>query len=203
MQRVIEEPLCKPLKEWVLCKILIAASSHVIHLAAGISEFISSMRTNTQQMPVMSCCLSKSFKILMQLIEACMVILIDPSNIYIIHLMLRICHADVFECVPCLKAKSASALKQQSGTTLIVCPSPILNQWLTELDKHIKPGKKHLESCHAKSEWELNKVSPNLTANSQQAGLSDLLLAHPWRCAIIAFLLCSISRSVFILHILP
>ena len=47
---------------------------------------------------------------------------------------------DDFYCQPCLRARAAVQVTQPCGTTLVVCPTPILAQWRDEIDCHLVPG---------------------------------------------------------------
>lgn len=43
-------------------------------------------------------------------------------------------------CGPCLKRRAEATVTQQCGTTLIVCPTPILRQWWDEIHRHTHLG---------------------------------------------------------------
>jgi E3 ubiquitin-protein ligase SHPRH len=45
-----------------------------------------------------------------------------------------------YGCGACRRAAAAAEVTQPCGTTLIVCPAPILSQWHSELQRHIHPG---------------------------------------------------------------
>jgi E3 ubiquitin-protein ligase SHPRH len=47
-----------------------------------------------------------------------------------------------FICGACCRRKAAAVAPHggRCGSTLIVCPAPILDQWLTEIHRHLKPG---------------------------------------------------------------
>ena len=57
-------------------------------------------------------------------------------------LSIFLCHAaaGAYFCQQCLRAKAASEVGSDCGATLIVCPAPILHQWQTEIQKHIREG---------------------------------------------------------------
>ncbi|GAX82125.1 hypothetical protein CEUSTIGMA_g9553.t1 [Chlamydomonas eustigma] len=46
----------------------------------------------------------------------------------------------VFTCMKCLKHKASQQIHTPCGATLIVCPSAILDQWSSEINRHTLPG---------------------------------------------------------------
>jgi E3 ubiquitin-protein ligase SHPRH len=45
-----------------------------------------------------------------------------------------------FTCQQCLRKKASIGVTQPCGTTLVVCPAPILAQWKEEITRHVQPG---------------------------------------------------------------
>ena len=45
-----------------------------------------------------------------------------------------------FECGRCVAKRAGATVSGPCGATLVVCPSTILNQWCSELDRHCVPG---------------------------------------------------------------
>ena len=45
-----------------------------------------------------------------------------------------------FSCQRCLRKKASIGVSQPCGTTLVVCPTPILAQWKEEINRHVQPG---------------------------------------------------------------
>ena len=48
--------------------------------------------------------------------------------------------AGEYICGPCLRQRAGVCVSQPCGTTLIICPTPILRQWWDEIHRHIQPG---------------------------------------------------------------
>ena len=49
-------------------------------------------------------------------------------------------NAETFTCGRCAAWHAGAQATDACGTTLIVCPAPILGQWLSELTRHVAPG---------------------------------------------------------------
>ena len=45
-----------------------------------------------------------------------------------------------YVCGRCTRLKASAAVATPCGATLIVCPTPILEQWRQEIQKHIRDG---------------------------------------------------------------
>ena len=45
-----------------------------------------------------------------------------------------------FECNSCARARGLAEVTADCGATLIVCPTPILEQWREETAKHLHEG---------------------------------------------------------------
>ena len=48
--------------------------------------------------------------------------------------------AGSFECNSCARARGSAEVTADCGATLIVCPTPILEQWREEAAKHLHEG---------------------------------------------------------------
>ena len=45
-----------------------------------------------------------------------------------------------FECGTCMRGRASAEVTADCGATLIVCPTPILQQWRDEVARHLHPG---------------------------------------------------------------
>ena len=68
-----------------------------------------------------------------------------------------------FVCGACAARKASSVAPHggRCGSTLIVCPSPILEQWACEIQRHLKPGTLKVLVYRGQPQVRFSKIRPH------------------------------------------
>ena len=81
-------------------------------------------------------------------------------------------------CQPCLRKLAALEVTQPCGTTLVVCPAPILAQWKEEISRHVQPGAVKIMVYEGQPQPKPNRPQPKLVTAADLAACDIVLTTY-------------------------
>lgn len=81
-------------------------------------------------------------------------------------------------CQPCLRKVAATEVTQPCGSTLVVCPAPILAQWKAEISRHVQPGALKLTVYEGQPQPRPGQPQPELVTAADLAACDIVLTTY-------------------------
>ena len=81
-----------------------------------------------------------------------------------------------FVCQTCQQAEASASVSEPCGTTLIVCPTPIVWQWYEEISRHVVPGALKIFVYEGQPQWGCERQGTGKVVNARDLANADIVL---------------------------